>query len=98
MTKIAIAKDSVSTIANEFNNEAITLNDMVKLLDEEVNAIDNAWSGADAVNYLKNMRDNFKSAMTAFSEAMNDHSAFLTKVPAEYENVDEEFRNRVIEV
>ena len=97
-SKIEITKAEVDKIVAELNAEKTNIDGDGKKLNSELEAINKAWEGTDAVAYTAKMKDDYGFLLEKFSESLQSYADFLGGVYGEYEKLDNTYVSKTIEV
>lgn len=87
--KIRIDDSEVSAIVGRLKESSKELNSYKEKLKSILQNINEAWQGADATQYTKNMQDNYEVLFEGFIEVLNSFIEYLDKVPDVYNEFDE---------
>ena len=96
--KIVITQASVANVVSELRAEQEKISSYKGSLDTELDNINKAWEGADATKYTQKMKDDYSVLLEAFVESLTSYINFLEKVYGEYEQFDNEYAGKSIEV
>ncbi len=96
--KIVITQANVANVVSELRAEQEKIGSYKSNLETELDNINKAWEGADATKYTQKMRDDYNVLLEAFNESLASYINFLEKVYGEYEQFDNEYAGKTIEV
>lgn len=95
MEKVAIIEDGVKNVASILKEKKVELNNSKENLSAILDGINNAWQGADATQYTKNMRDNYSVLLEGFNEVLDSYINFLDGVSGVYDKFDNDHNKEV---
>jgi len=96
--KIESNKSGIDTIVNELQEQKDDIATYMTKLDKELENINEAWKGSDAVLYTSKMKDDYKVLLTEFNTSFQSYIDYLSGVFEEYKKVDEKMASEKIEV
>ncbi len=96
--RIVITKSEVSNIVSELQAEQTNITGYGKKLNSELDAVNKAWEGTDAVAYTGKMRDDYVFLLGKLNESLQSYIDFLNGVYGEYEKHDTKFAGMTIGV
>lgn len=96
--KITITPGKVTEVVEILRTEQIKIKTYKKTLDNELEKVNNAWEGIDAIRYTKRMRDDYALLLEEFNKSLASYIDFLEKVYSEYERFDNEFSEKRINI
>lgn len=96
--KIVITQANVANVVSELRAEQTNIGNYKSNIETELDNINKAWEGADAIKYTQKMRDDYAVLLEAFNESLESYINFLDKVYGEYERFDNEYAGKSIEV
>lgn len=98
LDKIIITSEKVAEVVEVLRTEYNKIKNYKKTLDTELEKVNSAWEGLDAIKYTKKMRDDYAILLEEFSESLETYIIFLEKVYGEYEHFDNEYLEKHINI
>lgn len=96
--KVSIDKSAVRRKSQTILDEC---EDLVKLSKRFLNVIDSintAWSGADALKYVNNLKEKYVTELNNLTDVVKEYGNYMKNVPEAYDILDEIFESETIDV
>ena len=98
LDKIIITPEKVTEVVELLRTEQNKIKTYKKTLENELDKINNAWEGIDAIKYTKKMRDDYAILLEEFNDSLESYINFLEKVYNEYEYFDNKYLEKHINI
>ena len=98
MENIAISNSKVKSIVSMLREEKENIDGFLSSLNVEVDNINVAWQGQDALAYINKMKNDYNVLIDDFNKCLDTYIEFLNGVFNEYDTFNDEYLSRKIEV
>ena len=96
--RIVVTQSGITSVVKELQEEQKNIGDYIKSIDTELGNINKAWEGADAIKYTEKMKDDYQVLLTDYNECLQSYIDFLEEVPSKYDELNNEYQGKTIEV
>lgn len=93
-----IKKGDVDNFSKQLSDQVQEFDTSIKKFRFIIDSINDAWNGADALNYVNIMREKYAISLTEIKDILKDYEEYLNLVPEAYSTLDETFASKHIEV
>lgn len=95
---IEINCSEVTNCGNEMKDYVDNFGDEISKFSSIIDSINSIWDGADALKYINAMREGCLEQLNIVKDIFDEYGEYLQKVSKPYEELDESFASRTIDV